>query len=32
MMERHQLDDVAKVVDMIDWTNVNEFKRTSISR
>jgi protein-disulfide isomerase len=32
MMERHQLDDLAKVVDMIDWTNVNEFKRTSISR
>lgn len=32
MMERHHLEDLAKVVDMIDWTNVNEFKRTSISR
>lgn len=32
MMERHRLDDLDKVVGMIDWTNVNEFKRTSISR
>jgi hypothetical protein len=32
MMERHRLDDLAKVVDMIGWTNVNEFKRTSIPR
>jgi protein-disulfide isomerase-like protein with CxxC motif len=31
-MERHKLDDLAKVVDMLDWTNVNEFKRTTIAR
>jgi len=31
-MERHKLDDLDKVVDMISWTNVNEFKRSRIPR
>ncbi len=31
-MERHKLDDLDKVVDMLGWTNVNEFKRTTIAR
>jgi protein-disulfide isomerase-like protein with CxxC motif len=31
-MERHKLDDLDKVIDMISWTNVNEFKRSRIPR
>lgn len=31
-MERHRPDDVARVIDMIGWSNVNEFKRTTIPR
>lgn len=31
-MERHKLDDLDKVIDMISWTNVNEFKRARIPR
>ena len=31
-MERHKHDDLARVIDMLEWTNVNEFKRTSIPR
>jgi len=31
-MERHQLDDLDKVIDMISWTNVNEFKRARVPR
>jgi protein-disulfide isomerase len=29
-MERHQVDDLVKVLDMLSWTDVNEFKRTTI--
>lgn len=31
-MERHRVDDVARVLDMLDLTNLNEFKRTVIPR
>jgi 2-hydroxychromene-2-carboxylate isomerase len=31
-MERHNRDDVDRVVDMLTWTSLNEFKRTSIPR
>jgi hypothetical protein len=31
-MERHRIGDLDRVVDMITWTNVNEFKRTRIPR
>ncbi len=31
-MERHKHDDLNRVIDMVDWTNVNEFKRTSVPR
>lgn len=31
LMERHRPDDLRRVVDMLDWTNVNEFKRTTVS-
>jgi 2-hydroxychromene-2-carboxylate isomerase len=31
-MERHRLDDLDRVIDMISWTNVNEFKRARIPR
>lgn len=31
-MERGRPDDLAKVVDMLAWSNVNEFKRTRIPR
>jgi predicted DsbA family dithiol-disulfide isomerase len=29
-MERHNHDDLDRVIDMIAWTNVNEFKRARI--
>jgi len=31
-MERHKLEDLDRVIGMLGWTNVNEFKRTSIPR
>jgi len=31
-MERHRIDDLERVIDMITWTNVNEFKRTRVPR
>jgi predicted DsbA family dithiol-disulfide isomerase len=31
-MERHRPEDLRKVVDMLTWTNVNEFKRTRVDR
>ena len=31
-MDRHQVEDVERVLDMLTWTNLNEFKRTSIPR
>lgn len=29
-MERHKTDDLTKVLNMLAWTNVNEFKRTTV--
>ncbi len=31
-MDRHQPADVERVLDMLSWTNLNEFKRTSIKQ
>jgi protein-disulfide isomerase len=31
-MERHALEDLDRVVGMVGWTNVNEFKRTTVPR
>ncbi len=31
-MDRHQSADVERLLDMLSWTNLNEFKRTSIER
>ncbi len=31
-MKRHKTDDLVKVLDMLSWTNVNEFKRTVVPR
>jgi predicted DsbA family dithiol-disulfide isomerase len=30
IMDRHNVVDVQRVIDMLSWTNLNEFKRTSI--
>jgi predicted DsbA family dithiol-disulfide isomerase len=30
-MERRRIDDLERVVDMLGWTNLNEFKRTRIN-
>ncbi len=32
LMERHRRNDVARVLEMLDWTDLNEFKRTRIPR
>jgi protein-disulfide isomerase-like protein with CxxC motif len=32
LMERHQRTDVEKVLDMLEWPRLNEFKRTRIPR
>jgi 2-hydroxychromene-2-carboxylate isomerase len=32
LMARHRRDDIERVLDMLDWTRLNEFKRTSIPR
>ncbi len=32
LMERHNADDVLGVVSMLEWSNLNEFKRTRIPR
>lgn len=32
LMERHVVSDVDRVLDMLDWTRLNEFKRTRIPR
>lgn len=32
LMERQNLDDVERVLDMVEWTRLNEFKRTQIPR
>ena len=31
-MERHAIDDIARTIDMVTWTNLNEFKRTRIPK
>jgi 2-hydroxychromene-2-carboxylate isomerase len=31
-MERHRREDLDRVVDMLGWSNLNEFKRTRIPR
>ena len=32
LMERHTLNDLERVVDQLQWTSLNEFKRTRIPR
>ncbi|GMR01962.1 MAG: hypothetical protein BMS9Abin20_0286 [Acidimicrobiia bacterium] len=32
VMDRHNVDDLVRIVDMVGWTNLNEFKRTQIPR
>ena len=32
LMERHRIDDVNAVLDMLEWSRLNEFKRTRIPR
>ncbi|MEA2001773.1 MAG: DsbA family protein [Actinomycetota bacterium] len=31
-MERHRPDDIQRIVDLVSWTNLNEFKRTRVPR
>jgi 2-hydroxychromene-2-carboxylate isomerase len=31
-MERGRVDDLERAVDLLDWTRLNEFKRTTIAR
>lgn len=31
-MERHRPDEIGRIVDLLTWTNLNEFKRTRIPR
>lgn len=31
-MERHRPDEVERLIDLVAWTNLNEFKRTRIPR
>lgn len=31
-MERHSTEDLDRVLDMLSWTNLNEFKRTTVHR
>jgi predicted DsbA family dithiol-disulfide isomerase len=32
IMDRHNIADVTRIIDMLEWTNLNEFKRTRIGR
>ncbi len=32
LMERRNLDDVERVLDMVEWTRLNEFKRTQVPK
>ena len=32
LMERHRRGDVERVLGMLEWTRLNEFKRTTIAR
>jgi predicted DsbA family dithiol-disulfide isomerase len=31
-MERHRPDEIARLLDLVSWTNLNEFKRTRVPR
>ncbi len=31
-IERHNVEDLERVLDMLSWSNLNEFKRTSIEK
>ena len=31
-MERHRPDEIARLLELVSWTNLNEFKRTRIPR
>jgi hypothetical protein len=31
-MERGRVDDLERMLDLLQWTRLNEFKRTRISR
>ncbi len=31
-MERHRPDEIERIVELIEWTNLNEFKRTKLPR
>ena len=32
LMRRHRSDDLRRVIDMLEWSDLNEFKRTRIDR
>jgi hypothetical protein len=32
LMERHRVDDVGRVLDLLDWPQLNEYKHTTIPR
>jgi predicted DsbA family dithiol-disulfide isomerase len=32
LMERHRPDDLRRVIEMLEWSNLNEFKRTRVDR
>lgn len=32
LMERERVDDLERVLDLVEWTRLNEFKRTTIAR
>lgn len=32
LMERHRPDDLRRVIEILEWSNLNEFKRTRIDR
>ena len=32
LMNRNRPDDLARVIDMVGWSTLNEFKRTAVPR
>ena len=32
LMDRKNPDDIDRVLDLLDWTDLNEFKHTSVPR
>ena len=32
LIERHQPREIGRIVELLEWTNLNEFKRTRIAR